>query len=120
MEKKDWREIFAGFGLWSLVEDISEDGDGKEDKLQLTKDGELLLSDIEQEIEKAREEGKKEYIKMKIKLLKKEKKEIERILKDTSQVYPEDILSMERDLLHISQEIKIFERDLIELSKLKQ
>ena len=59
MENKDWREIFASFGLWSLVEDISDDGGGNGDELQLTKDGELLLSDIEQEIEKAREEGYK-------------------------------------------------------------
>ena len=57
MEKKDWREILAGFGLWNLVEDISDDGDGKGDELQLTKDGKLLVSEIEQEIEKAREEG---------------------------------------------------------------
>lgn len=63
MEKKDWREVFAGFGLWSLVEDISDDGDGKGDNLQLTKDGELLLSDIEQEIGKAREEGLREGLK---------------------------------------------------------
>lgn len=57
MEKKDWREILAGFGLWNLVEDISDDGDGKGGELQLTKDGKLLVSEIEQEIEKAREEG---------------------------------------------------------------
>jgi len=57
MEKKDWGEILAGFGLWNLVEDISDDGDGKGGELQLTKDGKLLVSEIEQEIEKAREEG---------------------------------------------------------------
>ena len=62
MEKKDWREILAGFGLWNLVEDISDDGDGKGDELQLTKDGKLLVSEIEQEIEKAREEGREEGI----------------------------------------------------------
>lgn len=60
MEKKDWREILAGFGLWNLVEDISDDGDGKGDELQLTKDGKLLVSEIEQEIEKARGEGYEE------------------------------------------------------------
>lgn len=58
MEKKDWGEILAGFGLWNLVEDISDDGDGKGGELQLTKDGKLLVSEIEQEIEKAREEGR--------------------------------------------------------------
>ena len=60
MEKKDWGEILAGFGLWNLVEDISDDGDGKGGELQLTKDGKLLVSEIEQEIEKAREEGRRE------------------------------------------------------------
>lgn len=33
------KEIFASFGLWSLVEDVSDDGDGIGDDLQLTKEG---------------------------------------------------------------------------------
>ena len=33
------KELFAGWGLWSLVEDISDDGDGTGDNLQLTKEG---------------------------------------------------------------------------------
>ena len=38
MEKK--KELFAEWGLWSLVEDISDDGDGEGDNLQLTPEGE--------------------------------------------------------------------------------
>lgn len=57
MEKKEYSEKFASFGLWSLVEDISDNGDGE---LQLTADGELFVSEIEQELDKAREEGKKD------------------------------------------------------------
>ena len=57
---ENWKEIFASFGLWSLVEDISDDGDGKGDNLQLTKDGELFVSEIQQELDKAREEGRRE------------------------------------------------------------
>lgn len=57
---ENWKEIFASFGLWSLVEDISDDGDGEGDNLQLTKDGELFVSEIQQELDRAREEGKKE------------------------------------------------------------
>ena len=56
------KEIFASFGLWSLVEDISDDGDGIGDDLQLTKEGEEARRMIEQELDKAREEGKLEYI----------------------------------------------------------
>jgi len=54
MEKKEYAEKFASFGLWALVKDISDDGDGQ---LQLTADGELLSSELEQELDKAREEG---------------------------------------------------------------
>ena len=65
MEKKDWGEILAGFGLWNLVEDISDDGDGKGGELQLTKDGKLLVSEIEQEIEKARKDIYSEFLEYK-------------------------------------------------------
>ena len=58
---ENWKELLASFGLWSLVEDISDDGDGKGDNLQLTKDGELFASEIEKELSKAREEGRREY-----------------------------------------------------------
>jgi hypothetical protein len=51
---ENWKEIFASFGLWSLVEDISDDGDGEGDSLQLTKDGELFVSEITQELSKAK------------------------------------------------------------------
>lgn len=54
---ENWKEIFASFGLWSLVDDISDDGDGQGDNLQLTKDGELFVSKIQQELDRAREEG---------------------------------------------------------------
>lgn len=36
---EEWKELFAEWGLWSLVEDISDDGDGHGDNLQLTKEG---------------------------------------------------------------------------------
>jgi len=48
------KEIFASFGLWSLVEDISDDGDGIGDDLQLTKEGEEARRMIEQELDKAK------------------------------------------------------------------
>ncbi|HOF79176.1 MAG TPA: hypothetical protein PLA45_02385 [Candidatus Dojkabacteria bacterium] len=57
---ENWKEIFASFGLWSLVDDISDDGDGQGDNLQLTKDGELFVSEIQQELDKAREEWKRD------------------------------------------------------------
>lgn len=57
---ENWKEIFASFGLWSLVEDISDDGDGEGDNLQLTKDGELFVSEIQQELDKVREEWTEE------------------------------------------------------------
>lgn len=55
------KEIFASFGLWSLVEDISDDGDGIGDDLQLTKEGEEARRMIERELDKARE-GELEWI----------------------------------------------------------
>lgn len=57
---ENWKEMFASFGLWSLVDDISDDGDGQGDNLQLTKDGELFVSEIQQELDKVREEGRRE------------------------------------------------------------
>jgi len=60
---ENWKELLASFGLWLLVEDISDDGDGKGDNLQLTKDGELFVSEIQQELDKAREEGRKYALK---------------------------------------------------------
>ena len=57
------KEIFASFGLWSLVEDISDDGDGIGDDLQLTKEGEEARRMIERELDKARKEGREEGIK---------------------------------------------------------
>ena len=37
ISEEEIKNIFAEHGLWSLVEDISDDGDG--DNLQLTKEG---------------------------------------------------------------------------------
>lgn len=37
--EEEIKELFAEWGLWSLVEDISDDGDGEGDALQLTKEG---------------------------------------------------------------------------------
>jgi len=56
------KELFAEWGLWSLVEDISDDGDGTGDNLQLTKEGSEAQRMIEQELDKAREEGRKELL----------------------------------------------------------
>jgi len=42
------KELFAEWGLWSLVEDISDDGDGVGDNLQLTKEGSEAQRMIEQ------------------------------------------------------------------------
>jgi len=54
------KELFAEWGLWSLVEDISDDGDGTGDNLQLTKEGSEAQRMIDQELDKAREEGRRE------------------------------------------------------------
>ena len=52
IETEDIKELFAEWGLWSLIDDVSHDGDGHGDNLQLTKEGleaermiNLLLSD---------------------------------------------------------------------------
>ena len=39
IEIDELKELFAEWGLWSLVDDISPDGDGHGDNLQLTKEG---------------------------------------------------------------------------------
>jgi hypothetical protein len=39
IEIDELKELFAEWGLWSLVDDISDDGDGHGDNLQLTKEG---------------------------------------------------------------------------------
>ena len=39
IETEDIKELFAEWGLWSLIDDISPDGDGHGDNLQLTKEG---------------------------------------------------------------------------------
>ena len=56
------KELFAEWGLWSLVEDISDDGDGTGDNLQLTKEGSEAQRMIDQELDKAREEGYEKLI----------------------------------------------------------
>ena len=39
IETEDIKELFAEWGLWSLIDDVSPDGDGHGDNLQLTKEG---------------------------------------------------------------------------------
>ena len=39
IEIDELKELFAEWGLWSLIDDISDDGDGHGDNLQLTKEG---------------------------------------------------------------------------------
>jgi hypothetical protein len=46
MELQEFKDKFAEWGLWSLVEDISDDGDGTGDNLQLTKQGEEAVKMI--------------------------------------------------------------------------
>ena len=58
MEKKKYAEMFASFGLWTLVEDISDDGDGE---LQLTIDGELFVSELEKRLGKTEKYELPEY-----------------------------------------------------------
>ncbi len=51
--EKDWKEVFASYGLWTLVEDVSDDGDGV---FELTKDGKMLEEEIEEAIRMMKEE----------------------------------------------------------------
>jgi len=39
IEVDELKELFAEWGLWSLVDDISPDGDGHGDNLELTREG---------------------------------------------------------------------------------
>ena len=39
IETEELKELFAEWGLWSLIDDISDDGGGHGDNLQLTKEG---------------------------------------------------------------------------------
>ena len=39
IETEELKELFAEWGLWSLIDDISDDGDGHGDNLQLTQEG---------------------------------------------------------------------------------
>ena len=39
IETEELKELFAEWGLWSLIDDISDDEDGHGDNLQLTKEG---------------------------------------------------------------------------------
>jgi hypothetical protein len=60
IDKEEYAKIFASYGLWDLVEDISDDGGGV---LELTKSGEQMVEEIEEKIQKAYLEGRnKEYI----------------------------------------------------------
>jgi hypothetical protein len=49
------KERFMEYGLWSLVEDTSDDGDGKGDDLQLTKEGaeavKMIIELVEEQLE---------------------------------------------------------------------
>ena len=67
MNNEDIKELFAEWGLWSLIDDISDDGDGHGDNLQLTKEGleaermlNLLLSDQSQKQPEKQEEWERE------------------------------------------------------------
>jgi hypothetical protein len=43
--KKNYAELFASFGLWNLVEDTSDDGDGE---VILTEEGEKFVRELDQ------------------------------------------------------------------------
>jgi len=58
IETEDIKELFAEWGLWSLIDDVSPDGDGHGDNLQLTKEGleaERMINQLleEKEIEQS-------------------------------------------------------------------
>lgn len=48
MREINYEELFASYELWSLVEDVSDDGDGV---FELTKEGELFVAEIEDYVE---------------------------------------------------------------------
>jgi len=66
MNNEDIKELFAEWGLWSLIDDISDDGDGHGDNLQLTKEGLEAKRMIDQLLEDEYQRGVKEGIKMKM------------------------------------------------------
>jgi len=59
IETEDIKELFAEWGLWSLVDDISDDGDGHGDNLQLTKEGLEAERMINQLLEEKTEQSNK-------------------------------------------------------------
>lgn len=85
------KEIFASFGLWSLVKDFSDDGTGIGDDLQLTKEGSEVQRMIEQELDKAREEGFNDGVEKTVGII---QKELDKLLlqKDGENYWVGDIL----------------------------
>ena len=57
ISEEEVKNLFAEWGLWSLVEDISDDGDGEGDNLQLTKEGLKAHKMIERLLEERRVMG---------------------------------------------------------------
>ena len=53
---EEYKEKFVEWGLWSLVEDISDDGDGEGDNLQLTKEGKEASRMIKQLLDERKRE----------------------------------------------------------------
>jgi len=64
IETEELKELFAEWGLWSLVDDISPDGDGHGDNLELTREGleakRMIDQLLEDEYQRGIKEGKKE------------------------------------------------------------
>lgn len=59
IEVDELKELFAEWGLWSLVDDISPDGDGHGDNLELTKEGLEAERMINQLLEEKTEQSNK-------------------------------------------------------------
>lgn len=85
------KELFAEWGLWSLVEDISDDGDGTGDNLQLTKEGLEAQRMLDQELDKARGEGFNDGVEKTVGIIQKELDEL-LLQKDGENYWVGDIL----------------------------
>ena len=84
------KELFAEWGLWSLVEDISDDGDGTGDNLQLTKEGLEAHRMIEELLEERETENRMKIKGWKTRWEEFKDKTIFDTRVDTDENYPEE------------------------------
>lgn len=64
ISEEEIKNLFAEWGLWSLVKDISDDGDGQGDNLQLTREGKEAHRMIKELIDGAYFKGKEYQAKL--------------------------------------------------------